>query len=207
MTTRRGSGGVHRICWQHSVGLCGCVCVCVVCICTRTSLGLCVRVCLGGKEAEWVFVCPSCRGSPHGSEWEKLSASTIALSRTQTRRARVNSEKKYSSPVSQSEVCPWGQRLQRSSCSTCINTKTQWGQPPHTAGDIRKHRVWAEWSGRRATIGCYCGKADAPSKKGGRCHLTSRGLRETEVARRHIIPVTAHVEPQGTALLRLMGKL
>lgn len=88
-----------------------------------------------------MFVCPNWYGSPHDSEGEKLSASTIALSRTQTRLARVNSEKKFSSLVSQSAVCPWGQLLQRSSCSTCINTKTQWGQPPHTAGDIRKHRV------------------------------------------------------------------
>ncbi|CAJ1084092.1 Hypothetical predicted protein, partial [Xyrichtys novacula] len=28
-----------------------------------------------------------------------------------------------------------------SSCSTCINTETQCGQPPHTAGDTGRHCV------------------------------------------------------------------
>lgn len=65
-------------------------------------------------------------------KWQKLCTSRIALSRTLTWLARVNSEKKQAE--SASLQCDHWETLQRSNSSTCTNTraKTQCRQLPHT---------------------------------------------------------------------------
>lgn len=65
-------------------------------------------------------------------KWQKLCTSRIALSRTLTWLARVNSEKKQAE--SASLQCDHWETSQRSNCSTCTNTraKTQCRQLPHT---------------------------------------------------------------------------
>lgn len=63
---------------------------------------------------------------------QQLGSSKIALSRAQPWLARVNSGQKYFKLVSRFAACPWGDLELRSSSSTCINNKSQCGQPQHT---------------------------------------------------------------------------
>lgn len=181
--------GCTKFCWQGSIGLCGWLRVCV-CVCARDVdyygyfsewVSYCVCMCvwvLNKMEKEWVSWC----GSLHESRWQKLSTSRIALSRDWTWLARVNSEKKYSSLARQSAVCPWGD-LVRSSCSTCINTKTQCGQTLHTAGDIGKQCVVENEVDTALrlefAVKSWC---TICIQKGRHCHLTNCGW-----GRQHII--------------------